>query len=294
MKDVFPHYSIGHFINEPKNPTEFEVTLFNSMPEPDVEDPHKHSFYEIIWVESGSTRQSIDYMSYDVNPQSLFFISPGQLHQFEEWQQVTGGSVMFTEDFLLVDRQDKSKLFELSFLDNLYSNPLLQLAQKDFKEVAHTIQLLINEKRRKDYSPSILRSLLNVLLEQIQRCVDEERGKSFSLKYIVLFKQFKYLLDRSFTLNLTVSSYAEQLNITQHHLNDVVKQITGETASSAIRARSVLEAKRLLAYTDNTITEIADHLGYEDPSYFARVFKKDTNMTPAEFKIKISEKYPKR
>ena len=132
------------------------------------------------------------------------------------------------------------------------------------------------------------------MLEQIQRCVDEERGKSFSLKYIVLFKKFKYLLDRSFTQNLTVSSYAEQLNITQHHLNDVVKQITGETASSAIRARSVLEAKRLLAYTDNTITEIADHLGYEDPSYFARVFKKDTNMTPAEFKTKISEKYPKR
>jgi AraC family transcriptional regulator, transcriptional activator of pobA len=293
MKDVFKQYTIGHFINQPQNPTEFEVTLFNSMPEPDVEDPHKHTFYEIIWVESGATRQSIDYVSYDVNPQSLFFISPGQLHQFEEWQHVTGGSIMFTEDFLLVDRQDKGKLFELSFLDNLYGNPSLQLSEKDFKEVLHTIQLLMNEKGRKDYSLSIIRSLLNVLLDQIQRCVDLERGKPFSSKYIVLFKQFKCLLDRSFTQNLTVSQYAEHLNITQHHLNDVVKQITGKTAGEAIRARSVLEAKRLLAYTDNTVTEIADHLGYEDPSYFARIFKKDTGTTPAEFKTKISEKYPR-
>lgn len=292
MKDIFPNYSIGHFINEPSNPTEFEVTLFNSMPEPDVEDPHKHTFYEIIWVESGSTIQGIDYVSYEVKPQSLFFISPGQLHQFEEWQHVKGGSVLFTEDFFLLNRQDKSKLFELSFLDNLYGNPCLQLSDKEFSEVLHTIQLMIHEKGRKDYSPSIVRSLLNVLLEQIQRCVDLERGKPFSSKYIVLFKQFKCLLDRNFTQNLTASQYADQLNITQHHLNDVVKQITGKTTGETIRARSILEAKRLLAYTDNTVTEIADQLGYLDPSYFARLFKKDTEMTPAEFKAKISEKYP--
>ena len=50
MKDLFPNYSIGHFINEPSNPTEFEITRFGEMEEPNVEDPHKHSFYEIIWM----------------------------------------------------------------------------------------------------------------------------------------------------------------------------------------------------------------------------------------------------
>ena len=50
---MFPVYSIGHFINEPDNPTNFEITRFESMAEPDVDDPHKHTFYEILWIEEG-------------------------------------------------------------------------------------------------------------------------------------------------------------------------------------------------------------------------------------------------
>jgi hypothetical protein len=59
---IFPHYSIGHFIHEPSNPTEFEITRFEAMVEPDIEDPHKHTFYEIIWFDDGRSIQTIDYL----------------------------------------------------------------------------------------------------------------------------------------------------------------------------------------------------------------------------------------
>jgi AraC family transcriptional activator of pobA len=294
MKKLFPFYSIGHFINQPHNPTEFEITRFDEMEEPDVDDLHKHTFYEIIWIEKGKSRQVIDYVDYQINPGSLFFISPGQLHIFEEWKPVVGGSIMFTEDFLLLNHQNKERLFELSFLDNFYSNPVLRPDKKSLTEILQTIHQLSLEKKRKDYSPAMAQALLQVLLLQIQRSVDEQMEITISKKYIVIYKKFKNLIDLHFTQNLSVSDYASKLAITQHHLNHVAKEVTGKTATEVIRARAILEAKRLISFTDYSISEIAAELGYFDSSYFAKIFKAETGSSPLEFKSTISDSYRRR
>lgn len=294
MKELFPFYSIGHFINQPTNPTEFEIMRFDEMDEPDVDDLHKHTFYEIIWIEKGKSRQVIDYVDYEINPGSLFFISPGQLHVFEEWKPITGGSLLFTEDFLLLNHQDKDRLFELSFLDNFYSNPVLRPDKKSFLEIQQTIHQLSIEKKRKDYSPAMAQALLQVLLLQIQRSVDAQAKQIISKKNIVIYKKFKNLIDVDFKKNLSVSEYASKLAITQHHLNHVTKEVTGETATDVIRARVMLEAKRLISFTDHSISEIAAELGYFDSSYFAKMFKAQTGTSPLEFKSTISESYRRR
>ena len=115
MNNLFPYYSIGHFINQPESKTEFEITRFEEMEEPEVDDVHRHTFYEILWVDAGVSRQIIDYVEYDLSENSLFFISPGQLHEFEEWQPLRGGTIMFTSDFYLFNQQNQEMLFELSF-----------------------------------------------------------------------------------------------------------------------------------------------------------------------------------
>ncbi len=294
MKELFPFYKIGDFINEPNNPTEFEVMRFDEIEEPNVDDLHKHTFYEIIWIEKGKSKQVIDYVEYQINPGSLFFISPGQLHFFEEWKPVTGGSIMFTEEFYLLNYLDKDKLFELSFLDNFYGHPVLRPDKKSFAEIQHTINQITKEKKRKDYSASMSQALLHILLLQIQRCFDAQAGSKVSKKNIVLYKKFKNLIDKNFTDNRSVSEYASQLAITQHHLNAVAKEVTGKTATEVIRTRSILEAKRLLSFTDHSISEIAADLGYFDSSYFAKIFKTETGMSPVEFKSTISESYRRR
>jgi len=294
MKKVFPFYSIGHFINDPDNPTEFEVMRFDEIEEPEVDDVHKHTFYEIIWIEKGKSKQVIDSTEFEIKPGSLFFISPGQLHEFEEWKPILGGSILFTEDFLLLHHQDKDRLFELSFLDNFYSHPVLQPDKKAFEEIKQTIRQLETEKKRKDYQPAMAQALLQVLLLQIQRSIDAQAKVVISKKYIVLFKKFKQLIDLNFYKNLSVSDYASMLAITPHHLNFVVKEVTGKTATEVIRARLVLEAKRLISFTDYSISEIAAELGYFDSSYFAKIFKTETSQTPAEFKSLISESYRRR
>ena len=291
MQTTFPLYSIGHFINQPNNRTEFELLRFEQMEEPDVDDPHRHTFYEVIWIDSGESRQAIDFTEYELSPQSLFFISPGQLHIFEEWEPLIGGSILFTENFFLLNHQDKDKLFELSFLDNFYANSLLKPSAENFADIRHTIELLCREQSRNNRSNAIGHSLLHVLLTQIQRCVDVQSGQAYSRKYVILYKKLKNLLDQHFSENWPVSSYADKLNITQHHLNLVCKQVTGKTASDVVRSRSMLEAKRLLTFTDLTVSEVATRLNFLDSSYFARVFRSETGQSPVTFKQVMSEKY---
>ena len=294
MKELFPFYSIGHFINEPTNPTEFEILRFEEMEEPNVDDIHIHTFYEILWTEDGISKQTIDYKEYEVKPNSLFFISPNQVHQFEEWKPLKGGTILFTEDFFLLNHNNKNKLFELSFLDNFYANPCIPLSKDNFADIKHTIYLITNEQKRTDKSHTITQSLLHILLAQVQRCVDKETEKLASKKYLILFKQFKSLLDKHFSENKTTSFFAQQLHITAHHLNLITKEVTGKTASDVIRARSILEAKRLLTFTDKTVSEIAFELNYTDSSYFAKTFKAETNQSPINFKTEMSEKYRTR
>lgn len=294
MKEIFPVYTIGHFINEPFNPTEFEIMRFEEMEEPNVDDIHKHTFYEILWTEKGISRQTIDYKEYEVLPNSLFFISPNQVHQFEEWKPLKGGTILFTEDYFLFNHNNKDKLFELSFLDNFYSNPCIQLDKKNFADIKQTIDLITIEQKRADKSQNITQSLLHILMEQVQRCIDTEIEKPISKKYLILFKQFKTLLDQYFAENKTTSFFAEKLHITAHHLNLITKNVTGKTASEVIRARSILEAKRLLTFTDKTVSEIAFELNYTDSSYFAKAFKAETNLSPIAFKTEMSERYRTR
>ncbi len=291
MKDLFPFYSIGHFIGEPNNPTSFEITLFEEMEELDIEDPHKHTFYEILWFDKGTSVQTIDYQEYKIEPKTLFFISPNQLHHFEEWQPLKGGSIFFTEHFFLLNQLDQEKLFEVTFLDNFYEQPFLKPDEATYGEIRQTIDLIIVEKRRDDCSINIIQSLLNILLAQIQRAIDKNRKESVSKNHVVTYKKLKNLIDKHFKEPLKASKYADKLNLTQHHLNLIARQVTGKTTTELIRSRSILEAKRLLTFSDYSVSEIAVELGYFDLSYFAKVFKSETNVSPLEFRKTMSEKY---
>ncbi len=284
MKEHFPEYSIGHFINRPNQPTDFAVLRFDQMDEPDVNEIHKHTFYEILWMEKGRSKQTIDYREYELGANSLFFISPQQVHRFEGWRSLVGGTILFTEEFFLQNRYDRDKLFELSFLDNFYADPGISPGKREFAEWKKTIELIAAENGRKDKSRAIIQSLLHVLLTQVQRCVNRKTGRVIQRKYLLLYKQFKALLEERFMDDLAPSSYAGQLHITPHHLNRVVKDVTGRTASEVIRERSLLEAKRMLTFTDLGVGEISGQLGYFDGSYFTKLFKRETGMAPLAFR----------
>jgi AraC family transcriptional regulator, transcriptional activator of pobA len=291
MKPLFRHFDIGHFINQPQNPTAFEIMRFGEMDEPDVDDIHRHTFYEIIWIEKGESRQTIDYKAYDIGPGTFFFISPGQVHEFEAWKPLEGGSILFTADFFLLHQLNHDKLLELTFLDNFFADASFKPVKADFIAFLKTINWLEEEQKSKHRNERIVQSLLHILLAQVQRAIEKQSSIKPSRRYVVVYKQFRQLLEEYYNTPLTTAGYADKLNITQHHLNHICREVTSRTATDVIRARSILEAQRLLTFTSLSISEIAAQLNYFDSSYFAKLFKKETGYAPAAFRNAISEKY---
>lgn len=103
--------------------------------------------------------------------------------------------------------------------------------------------------------------------------------------------QFKYLLEKNFKKLHFVKDYADLLALSPLQHNKMVKNITGKNASDLIINRIVLEAKRLLAFTNLSNKEIAFQMNYPDPSYFTRIFRKKTEFTPSGFREQLNKKY---
>ncbi len=288
---MFQTYSIADFLNQPEKKIDFYVGRFESMADPeDLNYPHKHNFYEILFVEQGNTRQTIDYQEFDIRPGHFFVISPHCLHMFEDWDEIRGYCLMFTEDFLLNQIQNKSFLFEQAFLDGIYTRPCLDLGPSMSATAKSLFDLLIAEFNREDAQPDTLASLLFVLLKQIQRHVRLIHGTAFNQNQVALVSRFVKLLETHFHESMTAKEYALHLGITAHHLNLKAKQLTRKTTTELIQERKILEAKRLLTFTDDPVSDIAWAIGFQDSPYFNRVFKKFTGLSPLAFRT-MSEKY---
>ncbi|WP_127114399.1 helix-turn-helix domain-containing protein [Shimia sediminis] len=99
-----------------------------------------------------------------------------------------------------------------------------------------------------------------------------------------LQRRFEALLETHHLEHLGVADYANLLAVTPTHLSRVMRQSTGQSASAAIEARLIREARRHLAFSNLTISEIAYQLGFSDPAYFSRVFRRATNQSPRDFR----------
>jgi AraC family transcriptional activator of pobA len=111
-----------------------------------------------------------------------------------------------------------------------------------------------------------------------------ENGYNNSSRYTSLVVRMKRLIDSHIAECRRPADYASMLNVSRVYLNEAVKAVTGVSAGEFIRSHAVLSAKRMLVHTDLDINQIAEGLGYDDTSYFSRMFKKETGLTPSEFR----------
>ena len=286
---MFKTISIADLINQQHKQVDFLVDKFEDMVEPEnIEFPHKHNFYEILWITKGNSNQNIDYKNYTISEDTLFFISPSQLHLFEKWENIEGFVVLFTEQFFLQIFQNKNILFELSYLDNLHENPFLQLKKEDINTIQPVIDLLCDECKSIEQSTETVQALLLILLRRIQKLFSIKSHQKSNKYQIVIFKQFKNLVELNFAKNIPISQYASLLNISAHQLNSFAKATSGKTTTEIIKERVVLEAQQLLHFSEFTISQIAYKLGFEDSSYFARYFKKHIGLSPQDFRKTLS------
>lgn len=266
-------------------PGQFIIDRFEQIGKPeDMVWPHKHSFYQVLWIEKGLSNHVIDQHSFDLSSDFLFFIAPGQIHELNQSEDVKGYSIMFTEQFLSLGDSRQEVLMGLSFLENSYSQPAFKLAAESAAELTGALQLLRAELTRADRSEPILRHLLMTFLLQVQRIVAGDTRLEKDTFNVSVLKKFRKLIDLHYKKESRLGFFAEALFMTTANLNAAVKKMTGKTAGELIRERILLEAKRMLLHSPLTVGEIAAELGFKDFSYFSRQFKKQEGMSPAEFR----------
>ncbi len=273
----------------------FEINSFETMaPLAQSQLPHRIQFYEIAYITAGQGFHVIDFVSYPLQPPTVFFISPGQVHFYQRKTPITGYVLLFTEDFLLSMFGERTAFHKFDFFHGVQQSPVLRV-KPDETELLHRSIEVIYEEYLSDnaFKGSILQAYLHILLVKFQRLLSEKNQRPPSERTQILVLQFKQLVSKNFLTERTVQFYANQIGISSSYLTAIIKNATGETPGQIIRKAVTLEAKRLLAHSEQTIEQISYQLNFKDPPYFGRFFKRDAGVSPGAFRYNIREKYQK-
>jgi AraC-like DNA-binding protein len=270
----------------------FQIKRLKATPDYDPGLPHRHNFYQIFYFEKGGGSMEIDYESIDIQGHSIYFISPGQIHQLNPSGNANGYVIYFSREFYSLSPIDNENLLDLPYLNNNVSLPFINLEDDEF-ELHQLCKWMYKEfnKKEKNSKPTLWSYLYLILLrskEYYKPVLAEKR--SFYKATGVLLK-FKRLIEEDFKTKQSVQDYVASLNVSADLLNDECKSILGKNASELISDRLVLEAKRLLIYSELSNKEIAFFLSFNDPSYFSRFFKKKTGSTPKDFRKILVKRY---
>lgn len=279
QKHPIPTLSVGSILGEET----LGITLFRHSVKGrnEFEQPHKHDFYLVFFVEKGSGVHNVDFTQYTVSDYQVYFIRPGQVHNWSLDVDTAGFQLMLSADVITVF----SNLAPFPFFEQSVPS-CLSLTQKEFEQFKnhlHEIELIVSDNELLIKEIVLLR--LHLLLKLLQKdYLKQFPEHDSSTKPEKVIKRFNALIDAHFNEESSVNFYADKLNITPNYLNILCQKYLKMPAGDVIKQRTILEAKRLLTSTDLSIKEIAYQLGFNDNGYFTKVFKKYTGKTPGDFK----------
>lgn len=247
-----------------------------------IQDLHRHDFYYILFLKKGSGSHQIDFSPYEIQNHSIFLMRPGQVHQLNLKAGSTGFLVQFKTDFFYsqnkIFQQLIRKVNHINFcnLDDNGFNKLKIILSYIFKEYSD---------KQEGYQEVIKSNLSIFFIELIRHRQNKEITPTDNDSYAQeQLDKFSELLESNIAVKKQVSQYADILNISTYQLNAITKSLLNKTPSELINEYIILESKRYLLATSSQVNQIADHLGYEDISYFIRFFKKHTTYSPEAFR----------
>lgn len=258
---------------------------FNGSPNSEeVERSHRDGGYTFILQERGITNIEIDFRKQKIIAPAVIFIHPNQVHRVISFENAEIISWIISVENIRPEY--------LKILEDLVPVNALSLKEEDLSILSETasIALKLSERIQEKLHTAILKESSNTLITLvISQYLAESRIADKYSRFEVINKEFKKALELNFITIKSPSSYAEILNISTPYLNECIKNATGNSVSYHIQQRVILEAKRLLYHSDKSIKEIAAELGFDDYSYFTRLFSKVVQMTPIKFRNKNLE-----
>lgn len=258
--------------------------------EEDVLKPHRKAHYMLIFVRHGPGRHWVDMTSYERKDNTLYFTVPSQILVKEEPTPFWGTYLAFTSEFLALEQN--AALRQLPLIQNPQNGHELRLTAADGAFVEELLAKLEAEHHRPgEWQHRMITACLTVLLTYLSRLYAEQFPGDEPSADQRLLKTYQAKVEECFRERHEVGAYAALLHISAGHLSEVVKAQSEKPAIKHLHERLVLEARRLLLYTPFSLKEIAFDLGFSDASYFNRFFKRETGVTPAEYRATIRKMY---
>lgn len=256
---------------------------------PILRKDHTHDFYSILFFKSGNGILKVNNNSFEVKPDSVCLISPCQIHSFEFTGSMTGPVIFFCQDYYVEE-------FSFLRLLNLFSctskltgeicNPVFKPDEKDFNRLSGIVSSIDSEYENftlTNNSATVIRSLLNILILRLTE-LSNLRSENSNDSDTVLIHELSRLVDAYFIKEHNVNFYTSAFNISEKHLNDICNKHFNCGLKKILKDRLMQEARKLILSSELSVSEISYKLNFEDNSYFNKVFKQETGITPKKFR----------
>ncbi len=247
-----------------------------------TQELHRHDYFFVLVLQKGKGTHTIDFTPYEIHNASVFFMRPGQVHELSLKAGSTGYVMEFMPDFYRPHDKNSSQLLRRASTLNY-----CQLDAKRFLKLIAPLTHIFQEytDKREGYQ-EIVKANLGIFFIELVRNRKHDNKKqapvnSYSQERLEALME---LLETHISSHKQVSQYADMLNLSAYQLNAITREALGKTCSELINEVITLEAKRYILATNDQVNQIAYRLGYEDPSYFIRFFKKQTGYTPEAFR----------
>lgn len=248
--------------------------------------PIRRPYYQIVWIDQGSGHFSIDLEKYRIRDNTTYTIPPGRFHQFMPEDRLSGYVLSFNIDFLHLAIESPGRPFFTEITSDLNRVKMYLLKREE-----RALQDMLANISREFEADQLLRleilsGLFKVFLIYMKRQSATVRQEEVHCPHTRLFNSFYAKLDNQFRTKKQVADYASELFVSPNYLSQIVKKVTGHSASYHIRQRTVQEAKRLVIYNDANMKSVAHSLGFVDLAHFSKYFKNATGMNFIAFRKK--------
>jgi AraC family transcriptional activator of pobA len=250
--------------------------------------PHRHDYHELIWTRCGTGHHLIDGDVTPVEPNTVTLIGRGRVHVFQRASGLYGAVVRFGDELLHGDPHARSNP---GWLLGSRGARAVAVPAGDVPRLEATIDALAAETRRPADSRSgdLQRHLLSALLLWVERWYEATRTRQRDADdaELQLYRRFAEVLERDFARHADARHYAGELRVPQSVLSRALSHVIGRGTKELITDRRMLEAARLLRFTDLTVGEIAFRAGFSDPLYFSRAFKRHYGEAPMAYRERL-------
>jgi len=249
-----------------------------------LQTAHRDDYYIFAFQEQGYSKMIIDFKEVIIEDSAILCVFPGQVHYGT--MAVNTIAWFIAMDVVWIN-ETLRPIFDQS---NATYKPVTLKAEEAKLLTKHLLLLeeAYNNSKNLLFNTLTLHAITDAYLSIFASFYYSERQDPLhqELRTVAITRQFKKLLLTDFRKIKSPSAYAAALNISPSYLNEAVKQTTGSPVSYWIHQEILLEAKRMLFYTDHTIKQIAHTLGYDDHTYFIRLFSKTERISPLQFRRK--------